>query len=127
MKGFFLFDKDYRPLDAQNRPCIDTSNKGLHPLSQEPAVPAYFGFDCPRGGYEIEGEGRVGGRCHYLRLRGGPADDGTRPTWTWDGDRENPTFEPSINCLSHNPSNPTEKYAGCGWHGWIRDGKTVGA
>lgn len=37
-----------------------------------------------------------------------------RPQWDWNGNRESPTFSPSINCESH-----------CGWHGYIRDGRCV--
>lgn len=32
-------------------------------------------------------------------------------TWKWDGNFEEPTLEPSINCIS-----------GCGWHGWLQKG-----
>ncbi len=35
-----------------------------------------------------------------------------RAQWDWDGDRERPTFAPSINCT------------GC-WHGYIRGGRCV--
>jgi hypothetical protein len=37
-----------------------------------------------------------------------------RPQWDWDGNRDNPTFSPSINCSAH-----------CGWHGYIRNGRCV--
>ena len=43
------------------------------------------------------------------------ANDG-RPQWDWDGNRECPTFSPSINCER-----------ACGWHGYIRDGRCVSA
>ena len=39
-----------------------------------------------------------------------------RPQWDWDGNRTHPTFSPSINCAAH-----------CGWHGYIRAGRCVGA
>jgi hypothetical protein len=94
------------------------SNRGDVEIPTETPEPvAFFGFECPR----------CGDMCAYLRIRGGPADDGGRPTWEWNRDRERPTFNPSINCLAHNPSNPAEKYAGCGWHGWIRDGNATEA
>jgi hypothetical protein len=40
--------------------------------------------------------------------------NGGRPQWDWDGNREAPTFTPSINCSAH-----------CGWHGYIRNGRCV--
>lgn len=42
--------------------------------------------------------------------------NGGRPQWDWNGNRENPTFSPSINCE-----------ANCGWHGYIRSGRCVSA
>lgn len=41
--------------------------------------------------------------------------NGGRPQWDWDGNRQAPTFSPSINCEAH-----------CGWHGYIRAGRCVG-
>lgn len=75
---------------------------------------------CPRGR----------GWCSGLIIEGGPCYDtvfskATGPAnhmWAWNGNREKPTFTPSINCLTHNPQNPQELYAGCGWHGHITDG-----
>lgn len=46
--------------------------------------------------------------------RDGQGQNGGRPQWDWDGNRENPTFNPSINCEGH-----------CGWHGYIRGGRCV--
>jgi Family of unknown function (DUF6527) len=46
--------------------------------------------------------------------RDGQGLNGGRPQWDWDGNRETPTFSPSINCESD-----------CGWHGYIRNGRTV--
>lgn len=63
-------------------------------------------FDCPR---------RPGNECHVL-LKPWPIKDA--PTWDWDGNAEAPTLTPSINC------NGT---GGCGWHGYIRQGKLVDA
>lgn len=73
--------------------------------------PALFGFTCPNGK----------GQCTGLHLRAGPhtAANTFQPadrTWIWNGDREKPTFSPSINCKVGN--------ATC-WHGWIKDGKLV--
>lgn len=42
--------------------------------------------------------------------------NGGSPQWNWDGNREAPTFSPSINCEKH-----------CGWHGYIRGGRCVTA
>lgn len=38
-------------------------------------------------------------------------DFGGAPTWRWDGNFEQPTLTPSINCVS-----------GCGWHGHLTAG-----
>jgi hypothetical protein len=35
---------------------------------------------------------------------------GSEPRWRWDGNRERPTLDPSINYVGR-------------WHGWLRDGK----
>ena len=113
MDGFTIFDKDYHEIDENGFVVVHTSNAGDVSIKDAPpALPAFFGFKCPRRGTE----------CNYLRIRGGAADDGSRPSWQWNGDRVNPTLVPSINCLSHNPSDPNEEYAGCGWHGFITNG-----
>ena len=36
-------------------------------------------------------------------------------SWTLTGDEKHPTLTPSVNCID-----------GCGWHGFIQNGKTVG-
>jgi hypothetical protein len=46
--------------------------------------------------------------------RDGQGLNGGRPQWDWDGNREAPTFSPSINCE-----------ADCGWHGYLRKGRCV--
>lgn len=33
------------------------------------------------------------------------------PSWKWNGNRENPTLTPSINCVGC-----------CQWHGWLSQG-----
>lgn len=38
------------------------------------------------------------------------------PVWSWDGNREKPTLNPSI-----------LRTAGCKWHGWLRAGVFVPA
>lgn len=53
--------------------------------------PVFFGFECPKN------PGRM---CTGLVLRDNPA--GLKPekaTWIWNGNREKPTFQPSINCM----------------------------
>jgi uncharacterized protein DUF6527 len=62
--------------------------------------PERFGFACPKGN----------GRCEGLLIR--LPERSPRPSWIWDGNREAPTFQPSINCK------------GC-WHGYIRAGRCV--
>lgn len=109
-----FYNAEYHEVNADNLRIIHTSNAGDRVVpGATPTPPAYFGFACPRGKRE----------CNYLRIRGGPADKGDRPTWEWDGNRERPTFKPSINCLAHNPLDASERYAGCGWHAWITNGE----
>jgi Family of unknown function (DUF6527) len=54
-------------------------------------APVFFGFECPK---------RTDGfLCSGLVIRGNPA--GLKPenkTWLWNGNREKPTFQPSIDC-----------------------------
>ena len=71
-----------------------------------------FGFRCPRNA--------KGGRCEGLIIKGrtnlkhDPAGkNGGIAQWTWDGNRESPTFAPSINC------------GGCKWHGFLEKGVLV--
>ncbi len=53
---------------------------------------AYVEWDCPRQ------EGRV---CTV------PTKDAREDGWDWDGNKEEPTLQPSVHCL------------GCDWHGHI--------
>jgi len=69
-----------------------------------------FGFNCPKHkGRQCSGLVIVG-RTEYSHdpnnKNGGVAQ------WNWDGNRESPTFTPSINCTQ------------C-WHGYIRNGRCV--
>lgn len=57
-------------------------------------------FTCPR----------TGKYCGHIRV-GYPNKPAQSPSWKWDGDWQEPTLEPSINCIS-----------GCGWHGWLKKG-----
>lgn len=72
-------------------------NRGRHP-SLEPVT-------C--------GELLIANAGHGIK-RDGQGLNGGRPQWDWDGNREAPTFSPSINC---------EK--ACGWHGYIKAGRCV--
>jgi len=75
-----------------------------------PGATAHILFVCPNGK-----------RCGVLL---GPASV-PRPapdlchTWAWDGNREQPTITPSINCISEKDGKPA---GGCGWHGFITKG-----
>lgn len=59
-------------------------------------------FQCPR---------REGHECSVL-LKPWPIQGA--PTWNWDGNKDAPTLNPSIDC------------GGCGWHGNIENGRTIG-
>lgn len=64
-----------------------------------------FGFECPNGN----------GMCSGLIIRGRGLDAPNK-TWKWNGNREMPTFEPSINCeINHKTC----------WHGFIKNGQIV--
>lgn len=87
--------------------------------------PARFTFHCVGGNRGLP-VGMQTNTCANLLLaesqhtqthgikRDGQNQNGGRAQWDWDGNREAPTFTPSINC---------EKY--CGWHGYIRAGRCV--
>ena len=46
--------------------------------------------------------------------RDGQNQNGGRAQWDWDGNRQRPTFHPSVNCES-----------ACGWHGYVRAGRCL--
>lgn len=74
-----------------------------------PGLEALFSFACPK--YERRcGNLLIAGRTGHKR--DGQGKNGGKPQWDWDGNREAPTFNPSINC------------GGC-WHGYIRAGRCV--
>jgi len=75
-----------------------------------PGAVGHFDFACVRGR----------GYCGSVAIGCGHKPAGNK-TWAWDGNVDAPTLSPSINCLSHGPNG--EKYAGCGWHGWLRAGE----
>ena len=100
----------------------------FHRLNYSPCPdnerPARFGFECPRGRGRCTGLLIAGTVIYDVPLQSGKG--GKPACWEWDGNRERPSFSPSINCLAHNPKDPNEKYAGCGWHGHIKNGAIVG-
>lgn len=82
----------------------------LGSLGAEPGQEQTFGFACPHGK----------GRCEGLIIRGRtdlPHDpqgkNGGIAQWNWDGNRDAPTFSPSVNC------------GFCKWHGYIERGRCV--
>lgn len=82
----------------------------LDKLIAEPGREETFSFDCPK---------HKGRRCESLIIRGRTTlkwdpqnKNGGIAQWSWDGNRDAPTFAPSINC------------GGC-WHGYIQRGRCV--
>lgn len=82
--------------------------------------PCRFSFECP-----IRRD-----RCGGLLIVGADLGDGqtakrgpnAKPAmWDWDGNVGRPTFSPSINCRTH--TDDGRQTAGCGWHGYIKDGQ----
>lgn len=81
-------------------------------LDYDPAEPGKeqrFGFKCPKRGHMC-GALVIAGRTELKR--DGQNQNGGIAQWDWDGNRERPTFTPSINC-------------GDCWHGYIRHGRCV--
>jgi hypothetical protein len=74
-----------------------------------PGQEAYFDFACPKRKRPC-GSLLIAGRTDVKR--DGQNKNGGHAQWDWDGNRESPTFSPSINC-------------GACWHGYIRKGRTV--
>jgi hypothetical protein len=75
----------------------------------EPGKEVKFEFQCPLakrrcGGLLIAGKTNT--------PRDGQNKNGGKAQWGWDGNRESPTFTPSINCTA------------C-WHGFIEKGRCV--
>lgn len=68
-----------------------------------------FGFNCPKHDRRCDGL-TIAGRTD--RKRDGQGQNGGVAQWDWDGNRERPTFTPSVNC-------------GSCWHGFIENGRTV--
>lgn len=70
-----------------------------------------FDFNCPMHDRRC-GALVIAGRTTLKRDPQG--QNGGIAQWDWDGNRERPTFSPSVNC------------GGC-WHGYIRNGRCVSA
>lgn len=91
---------------------------------KEGEKPARFTFRCVRWNTKTTKDDEI--HCGMLLLHEGPHtarhgikhdgqnQNGGQAQWGWDGNRENPTFTPSVNC---------EK--ACGWHGYVRNGRCV--
>lgn len=81
-------------------------------LGYEPAEPGHeqrFDFKCPL--YDRRcGAMVIAGRTDLKR--DGQNQNGGIAQWDWNGDRDRPTFKPSVNCQ------------GC-WHGYIENGRCV--
>ena len=88
---------------------FDLSGNGVEGY---PGATGHIMFVCPNGK-----------RCSLLL---GPQfvkrpEKGKSNIWAWDGNRENPTITPSINCVTTDEEGkPT---GGCGWHGFITNGE----
>lgn len=81
-------------------------------LEYEAAAPGEeqrFEFQCPKHARRCAAL-VIAGRTNLKRDPGGR--NGGIAQWDWDGNREAPTFTPSVNCK------------GC-WHGYIRKGRCV--
>lgn len=84
---------------------MSTAKVTFETLNYEPAEPGQeerFSFNCPK---------HRGRTCEGLLIRG-KGNDRPNGTWAWDGNRDAPTFHPSIDC-------------GNCWHGYIRAGRCV--
>lgn len=75
----------------------------------EPGKEQAFWFDCPKRGHRC-GKIVIAGRTTLKR--DGQNQNGGIAQWDWDGNRDAPTFSPSVNCSR------------C-WHGYIRNGRCV--
>ena len=75
-----------------------------------PGAEVSFSFACPKFPHQC-GRLLVAGRSPGID-RNGQNREGGVAMWDWDGNREAPTFSPSIDCK------------GC-WHGFIEAGRCV--
>lgn len=81
----------------------------LDALDAAPGAEQTFSFQCPRHNRRC-GVLVIAGRTDLKRDPQG--QNGGVAQWDWDGNRERPTFTPSVNCQR------------C-WHGYIRAGRCV--
>lgn len=82
-----------------------TKDRTPMPAGREQA----FSFQCPKHNRRC-GDMVIAGRTSLKR--DGNNQNGGVAQWDWNGDRDAPTFTPSVNCK------------GC-WHGYIRAGRCV--
>jgi len=93
--------------------CMSAADVKYWTLSHYPARSGQeqrFAFRCPKHKDSWCGDLLIAGTTEIKR--NGQNQDGGVAQWEWDGDRDNPTFQPSINCQ------------GC-WHGYIENGRCV--
>lgn len=92
---FIYLDDNYRPVPDGSLP---------HDVHR-------FGFECPKGvgGHYIYGL-KDHHYCAGLNLRDRGHDIKNR-SWHWDGNIDQPTIKPSVNCSR------------CPWHGFITKGE----
>lgn len=81
----------------------------LDSLDAGPGQEQTFAFNCPKHHRRCEGL-VIAGKTDLKRDPQGK--NGGIAQWDWNGDRERPTFAPSVNC------------GGC-WHGFIEGGRCV--
>ncbi len=101
--------RDARPEWPHDVP-VGTFDIEINGVQNYPEATAHILFVCPQGH-----------RCSALlgpKHVDRPNPDGLC-IWKWNGDIENPTIEPSINCIAEKDGKPT---GGCGWHGFITGG-----
>lgn len=102
-------DRDVWP-DDELVGSFDIEGGPGHSVQGYPGANGHIMFVCPNGR-----------RCSVLV---GPSPvprphDDALCIWGWDGNLEQPTLTPSINCIAEKDGKPT---GGCGWHGFITRG-----
>jgi uncharacterized protein DUF6527 len=94
---------------------VSSADVHFHPSSEKtyetriaaPGEEVRFSFACPLHNRRC-GDLLIAGRT--TEKRDGQNKNGGVAQWDWNGNREAPTFTPSVNCK------------GC-WHGWIKNGR----
>ena len=100
-------DRDVWPDDVQ----VGTFQIEDGGVQGYPGATAHILFVCPKG----QRCAVLLGPTHVPR----PAPDALC-VWAWNGDKDRPSITPSIDCVAVKDGEPT---AGCGWHGYITDGR----